>query len=160
MEGVEGQVRLGCLPRTRLCFWVFFALWSDLDIQLVDNFHSWSLFSSLSVSLSMGFIFLCLSIFLLYSGSLSVCVWLGCLSFFSTFSLCISLLMSFTLSVVHWTVKGLLHHSTVSFFVGACSCRHCLFTVVGLHSVTVYLSLKVDIDGYCTMCHISKYIHK
>lgn len=37
MEGVEGQVRLGCPPRTRLCFWVFFALCDDLDIQLVDN---------------------------------------------------------------------------------------------------------------------------
>ncbi len=37
MERVEGQVRLGRLPRTRLCFGVFLALWSDLDIQLVDN---------------------------------------------------------------------------------------------------------------------------
>lgn len=33
-EGVlmEGRVRLGYLPRTRLCFGVFLALWSDLDI--------------------------------------------------------------------------------------------------------------------------------
>lgn len=75
MEGMERQVRLGQLPRTRLCFWVFLALWSDLDIQRVDNYFTLNLSFHLSPLVSPWVLYFCFSIFLLCSVSLSVCVW-------------------------------------------------------------------------------------
>lgn len=128
MEGVEGQVTLGCLPRTGLCFWVFFALWSHLDIQLVDNSFTLNLAFHLSPLVSPWVLFC--SVFQSFSfiqhHYLSASD--SSVSFFQFLSLCISLFISFSLTPVHVAESGSQRFGA-SFFVVAGSCCQLRFTV-------------------------------
>lgn len=104
MEEAEGQVKLGRLPSPG-DFWIFLVLWSDLDIQLVDNSFTLNLSFNLSPLVPRRVLF--------FSVFQSFCFtqdhYLSASFVVSLFSCSLPLHISYSLCLAGWTVKGTLH---------------------------------------------------